>query len=66
MSGKSGTGLSHASGVSLKLSTFLANPASRARLAPRRRSSALSLTDPNRTYHSKFQSRAEAPRLICV
>ena len=40
---------------------FLASPASR---APCGRSSALSLTGPNHTDHTKFTSRAEAPRLI--
>ena len=43
---------------------FLASPASRACRAPCGRSSALSLTDPHRTDHTQFQSRAEAPRLI--
>jgi hypothetical protein len=45
---------------------FLASPARRASRAPCGHSSALSLTDPTRTHHTKFQSRAEAPRLIRV
>ena len=40
---------------------FLASPASR---APCGRSSALSLTDPNRTHHTQYRARAKAPRLI--
>ena len=41
-----------------------ASPASRACHAPCGHSSALSPTDPHRTHHTKFQLRAEAPRLI--
>jgi len=53
-----------ASPTQLARHTFLASPARRASRAPCGRSSALSLTDLNRTPHTQCRPRAEAPRLI--